>query len=623
MFAETVPRLLHPILLCLGAGLVCWVLGRRLSVLSRMVSLVAAVVASGQCCAIWRAGQASWSPAEPWLSFEALEVQVSLAVTGLSGILALAASGFAVLVLLYAWLHPVAGDGKFHAYSLWSLAGAVGAFWANDLLVLLVCWEFLTLCLYLLVGLGDEDTSPAGAAKAFAMLGFSDCCMLLAVALVLATQGTLSMAELSISTGSTAGSVAYLLFLCAALAKAGAVPVHSWIPAVAEGAPAPVMAFVPAALDKLLGIYLLVRVTLDLFVVGTGVQALLMVIGAVTVLAAVFMAMIQHDVRKLLSFHAVSQVGYMVLGIGTGTAIGIVGGLFHMINNAVYKSCLFLCAGSVQERTGETELDRLGGLARGMPLAFICCSVAALAISGVPPLNGFVSKWLVYQGALESTSRLAPFVLVAAVFGSALTLASFVKVVYSSFWGAPPEGLTVRPAHGGWLSGIPMVVLAVLCVVLGLWAGTVVSYIGGLVGSELGTEVTGLAQPLNYATGLWSPGAATALLLVGALMGLVVYALGRGLNTRHTGTFTGGEILPGDAVRYAGTSFYETIRQLPGLRGAFTDGESGAYDGYYVLGRYGLTLVELLRRLHTGVLLVYVAWCVVGMTLILLYLSRG
>ncbi|MFH1570297.1 MAG: hypothetical protein ABIL09_20055, partial [Gemmatimonadota bacterium] len=236
---------------------------------------------------------------------------------------------------------------------------------------------------------------------------------------------------------------------------------------------------------------------------------------------------------------------------------------------------------------------------------------------------GFVSKWLVYQGALESTSRLAPFVLVAAVFGSALTLASFVKVVHSCFWGAVPEGVFVRPAHGGWLSGIPMVVLAVPCVILGLWAGPVVGYIGGLVGTELGTDVTGLARPLDYATGLWTPGTATVLLLVGVLLGVLVYALGRGLRTRSTGTFAGGEILPGDTVRYAGTSFYETIRLLPGLRGAFADGEAGAYDGYHVVGRYGLTLVQLLRRLHTGVLLVYVAWCVVGMTLILLYLSRG
>ncbi|MFH1572166.1 MAG: complex I subunit 5 family protein, partial [Gemmatimonadota bacterium] len=434
MFAENLPRLLQPILLCLGAGLICWILGRRLSVLSRILSLAAAVAAAGQCGALWRAGQASWAPAVPWMSFGVFDVQVSLALTGLSGILALAASGFAILVLLYAWPHPVGGDGKFHAYALWSLAGAVGAFYADDLLFLLICWEFLTLCLYLLIGRGEEETTPAGAAKTFAMLGFSDCCLLLAVALVLATQGTLSMTGLSISTASAAGKAAYLLFLCAALAKAGAVPVHSWIPAAAEGAPVPVMAYVPAALDKLLGIYLLARVTLDLFAVGTRVQALLMVIGAVTILAAVFMAMVQHDVRKLLAFHAVSQVGYMVLGIGTGTAIGIVGGLFHMLNNAVYKSCLFLCAGAVQERTGETRLERLGGLARQMPLAFVCCSVAALAISGVSPLNGFVSKWLVYQGALESTSRLAPFVLVAAVFGSALTLASFVKVVHSCFW---------------------------------------------------------------------------------------------------------------------------------------------------------------------------------------------
>src|SRR4030042_5389712 len=113
------------------------------------------------------------------------------------------------------------------------------------------------------------------------------------------------------------------------------------------------------------------------------------------------MSLIQHDLKRLLGYHAVSQVGYMVLGIGTGNPIGIAGGLFHMLNHAIYKSCLFLSGGSVEKKAGTTELDKLGGFAKIMPITFVTFVIASLAISGVPPFNGFASKWMIYQGIIE------------------------------------------------------------------------------------------------------------------------------------------------------------------------------------------------------------------------------
>ena len=126
-----------------------------------------------------------------------------------------------------------------------------------------------------------------------------------------------------------------------------------------------------------------------------------MMVGAVTILLAVVMALVQKDYKRLLSYHAISQVGYMVLGIGTALPIGIIGGLFHMINHAMYKSCLFLTGGAVEKQAGTTDLDKLGGLARKMPVTFVCFFIAAASISGVPPFNGFFSKELVYDAALE------------------------------------------------------------------------------------------------------------------------------------------------------------------------------------------------------------------------------
>src|SRR4030067_3261711 len=147
------------------------------------------------------------------------------------------------------------------------------------------------------------------------------------------------------------------------------------------------------------------------------------------------MAVIQSDYRKMLWFHSVSQVGYMVLGIGTGTVIGIMGGLLHLITMIVVKGSLFLCGGSIEYRTGKTRFSEMGGLAGAMPLTFAATMVAALAIAGVPPLNAFVSKWFIYQGILDRGGPWSPLFLLIAMFGSALTLASFMKLLYSMFWG--------------------------------------------------------------------------------------------------------------------------------------------------------------------------------------------
>ena len=149
-----------------------------------------------------------------------------------------------------------------------------------------------------------------------------------------------------------------------------------------------------------------------------------MTIGTLTIVLAVAMALIQKDMKRLLSYHAISQVGYMVLGIGTALPIGIMGGLFHMLNHVIYKSCLFMTAGSVEKQTGTTDLRKIGGLGRKMPLTMVCFIISALAISGVPPLNGFFSKELVFDAALESNMVF----YLGALLGAFMTAISFLKL---------------------------------------------------------------------------------------------------------------------------------------------------------------------------------------------------
>jgi formate hydrogenlyase subunit 3/multisubunit Na+/H+ antiporter MnhD subunit len=574
----------------LVAGLLCYVLGRRLRVLSSVVAVAAVAFGFFLSAGLFRA-DAGLFPLTDWVFplGEHAEFAFDMQINALSGLVVLGIGFFGLLVVVYSlrYCRRQTELGKYYAFTLWTLAGAYVAALANNLLLLLLGWEAVTLMLYLLVGLGREGARE-GSAKSFILLGLSDCALLLGIALLCfggAGRG-LRMDGMDIHGqqyfplvlapgGPAVNYVVYLLLMLGAITKAGAMPLHTWIPKASEGAPLSVMAFLPAALDKLLGIYLLAFVSLRMFVLDAATQMVLMIIGATTIFCAVMMAMVQHDVRKLLSYHAVSQVGYMVLGIGTGTVVGIAGGLFHMVNHAIYKSCLFMGAGAVEDRTGETQVDRLGGLAGVMPGTFVCMFVAAMAISGVPPFNGFVSKWMVYQGTVEIGGKGVVF-LVVALFGSALTLASFVKVLYAMFFGPKPEGMKEEPAGvGGRLSlGAPMGVLAGLCILFGVAAQFPLAWLIGPAMDSLGVGmkttdggvVSGGEAVLQFTRGLWAPGTATLLILLGIVMGLVVFFIGRGSRIRVTPPFLAGETYRGDRARYRGTGFYKTVEELPLLR---------------------------------------------------------
>jgi len=628
----------------LVAGLLCYVLNRRLRVLSAVVALVTTAVGFFLSASLFRSVSIFEADA---LKFQLThyvfkfndhaEFAFDMRLNALSGLIVLGIGFFGLLVVIYSlrYCRRETELGKYYAFTLWTLVGAHAAALANNLILLLLAWELVTLMLYLLVGLGQEG-GREGSAKSFTLLGLSDCALLLGVAMLCfggAPRG-LRMDSIGINLaqeGSSVNYVVYILLMLGAMTKAGAMPLHTWIPKASEGAPLSVMAFLPAALDKLLGIYLLAFVSLKMFTLDSATQMVLLVIGAVTIVFAVMMAMVQHDVRKLLAYHAVSQVGYMVMGIGTGTVVGIAGGLFHMLNNAIYKSCLFMGAGAVQDRTGETKVDKLGGLAGTMPGMFVSMFVAAMAISGVPPLNGFVSKWMVYQGTVELGGKGVVF-LVAAVFGSALTLASFIKVLYAMFFGPKPEGMKEEPAGvGGKLSlGVPMGILAVLCILFGVVAQLPLSTfiapamdsLGVPMGSADGRMIGSGEWVLQFTRGLWAPSAATLLILLGIVIGLVVFFIGRGSRVRIAPPFLAGETYKGDKARYAGTSFYKTVEELPVIRTIYHDAESSVYDLYYLGGKYGDTLVQLLRRLHNGQLPLYIGWCIIGLVIIVGWLVR-
>ncbi len=619
---KTLPLL---VFLPLIAGFGLLFLPNKLRHLSKTLTLVISVVALVLAVRIFRSDQLDYSFSI--LQIGNVKLDLLLNTTPLGAFILMFAMGFGLLITLYSLkTHAIQNTNIYYGAILLTIGGSAGILLSNHLLFLLIFWEIVTASLYLLITTGGENSNFA-ATKSFAMIGVSDAAFLLGILMVWAISGTFVISEIatdSIETASSIPIIAFLLLLTAAITKAGALPLHTWLPTSGEYAPVSAMALLPAAIDKLLGIYLLVvivRPNSGIFELNSGVlTVILTLIGAATIIIAVMVAMVQHNLKKLLSYHAISQVGYMILGIATMTPVGIAGGIFHMLNNAIYKCCLFLCGGAAEQVAGTAELDRLGGLGKKMSITFTTCLIAALSISGIPPLNGFVSKWMVYQGVIQmgteqagTAANLWPIWLAAAMFGSALTLASFVKLIHSIFLSRLPDELKdVREVS--ILQTLPMIVLAGLCVVLGVFYHPFLkSFIYPALNIKSGTAIFGK----------WDSTLATALIAIGVGIGLIILFIGFvSRKVRIVPTWTCGEVQSNEQMRISGTHFYKTVSSMNGLKQLYSGQEKGYFDPYDQSGKCGLGLTQFLRWLHSGILPVYLTWITLGLLIVLFIVCK-
>jgi formate hydrogenlyase subunit 3/multisubunit Na+/H+ antiporter MnhD subunit len=533
----------------------------------------------------------------------------------LSSFTLLAVSFFTFIVSFYSFKFDFgeAKFNKFSAYTLWTFSAAIGVTVTNNLIYLLVSWGILALTLYLLVNLKND--AAADAKKAFIIVGATDALMLLGVAIIWSQRGSFAIFSKNPVDPAGLGLLAFLCFTLAAFAKAGAMPVHSWIPDVSQKALLPVTTLIPTSLDKLLGIYLLVRVVKDLFLFNSFVMLFLLISGTVTIILAVLMAIVQHDIKRLLSYCAISQVGYMVVGIGTGSILGFAAALFHMLNHAMYKTTLFMSAGAIEQKLKTQELDEMGGLSRVMPVTFASTIIAALSISGVPPLNGFVSKWMIYQSLIDSFNKIhSPWLvlaLIASLFGSAFTLAIFVKMIHAAFLTSPK-----RPIEGlkevGFTMWFPMALLAGLCVLFGVFAFQVP--LRRFIVPSLDISYFRFS---NYLTGTWNPGLATGLIFTGLLLGVALFfAFFKAGVFRKDEPFLGGNTIPHEDFP-SGADFYESIKSLGLLRNIYAYSEKKLLDIYNVSGKIVTEAGAYLSRGHTGILHSYVSWVLVGFIFVL------
>ncbi len=594
----------------LAGGLAAFVVPNRVKGVKEAIALAATAVTLWSAFSLFKQ---NLTLTGEWLSFG---INFELRLYHFSAFILCAVAAFSFLFVLYSWsfMWNRPYKNQFYSYLLFTVAMTNGAVLADNLVLMLFFWEGLLLTLFGMIAIGRPGAFRT-AIKALIIVGISDLCLMMGIGIAGYMAGTFTISKISLQVGGI-GAIGFILMMIGAISKAGSLPFHTWIPDAAVDAPLPFMAFLPASLEKLLGIYLLARISLDMFKLApeSWLSTLLMAIGAVTILVAVMMALVQKDYKRLLSYHAISQVGYMVLGIGTCLPIGIVGGLFHMINHAMYKSCLFLTGGSVEKQTGTTDLAKLGGIWLKMPVTFVCFIIAAASISGVPPFNGFFSKELVYDASLE---RGTIFYL-AAILGTFLTSASFLKLGHAAFLGRMnEENRNVK--ESSWAMLIPMIVIAAMCVVFGVW-----NYLplDNLIKPILGEE--------RLAGHHFGPNTMLITLTVIALIGAVLHHL--------------------FAVKVNGSGYKASdhIRHAPFFEGIYNKAENRVFDPYDIVlkvvqgvSRFGWWIDRgidwiynefcvrvttgtsfLIRAAHTGSYSMYVVWSLVGLLFVVLMLMK-
>ena len=407
---------------------------------------------------------------------------INLVLDGLSCLLLLAISVVSAAAMLFSarYMEQYTAKAKYLSLFLLMVAGMNGVVLSGDIFNLFVFLEIASIASYALVGFGCEHEELEASFKYMVLGTIASIFILFAVALVYGNTGSLNMAYISKAIASRGLNVgltfALGLFITGFGLKAALVPFHAWLPDAHPSAPAPISAMLSGVLIKTLGIYALVRIIFNVFGVSVSVSWVLITLGVLSMLVGVFLAVGQWDLKRLLAYHSISQMGYVVLGIGIGALIlarsgniawaslAILGGLFHLLNHAVFKSLLFLTSGSLQMSTGTRQLKQMGGLAEKMPFTRTTCTIASASIAGIPPFNGFWSKLIIVFAAAQAQLWILAAVT---VIVSLVTLISFLKVQRYVFLGELPENLQQTKENKGSML-VAMVFLACLCVLMGL-----------------------------------------------------------------------------------------------------------------------------------------------------------
>jgi NADH-quinone oxidoreductase subunit L len=458
----------------LAGALVNLAFGRRLGRRAHWVAVpaigLAFVIALLAFVRVWRGGETFTGPLFDWIVAGTFRAPVTLQLDQLSAVMLLVVTGVGFLIHVYSigYMHEDPDYPRFFTYLNLFVFSMVMLVLAGNFLLLYVFWEAVGLCSYLLIGFWYTRESAANAGKkAFIVNRVGDCGFALGIMLLWTTLGTLEYGEVfakapTLAIG-TATAISLLLFL-GACGKSAQLPLHVWLPDAMEG-PTPVSALIHAATMVTAGVYLVARAHALFERSGVALDVVAWV-GVLTAVFAATIGLVQTDIKRVLAYSTVSQLGYMFIGVGVGAYAA---GVYHLVTHAFFKALLFLGAGSViHALSGEQDLRKMGGLARKLPATWYTMLIATVAISGLPPFSGFFSKDEILAGAFFAGK---PAIFVLGLIGSALTAFYMWRLLFLTFLGSSRVDHEV--AHHVHESPpvmtVPLALLAVLAAGAGVW----------------------------------------------------------------------------------------------------------------------------------------------------------
>ncbi|MFM1715444.1 hydrogenase 4 subunit B [Aeromonas salmonicida] len=470
--------------------------------------------------------------------------------------------GLAVSLYSFAYIREYQGKGDVAIGVLMNLFlfAMVGMVLADNALGFLLCYELVTLTTYWLVKTNPDAAKQSRLYLVMNHIGMA--LVLIAFWLLCRESGSLEFAVLR--EHHLAGALASLVFLlsfCGFGLRAGFVPLHGWLPVAEPVAPSHISALMSGVMVKL-GLFGILRVSIDFL----GASQLwwgymVLIFGACSAVLGVLFALAEHDLKRLLAYHTVENIGIILMGMGIGmigianqqpalVVLGLLGALYHLLNHAIFKSLLFMGTGSVMFRLHTRDMDKMGGLAKLMPWTALAFLIGAMAISALPPLNGFVSEWFIYQALLSmtklGTSVVAPLAVVMLAVTGAMAVMCFVKVYGICFCGAPrsEKASQAREVPNAMVAGT--LLLAAVCLVLGLGAPWIAPFVSGYGQALVSTHLMGQISvatgatllPLDSSQAILSPPVIAITLLGLFLIPLLVVAIFKGtkLGRRHAGT---------------------------------------------------------------------------------------
>jgi multicomponent Na+:H+ antiporter subunit D len=407
---------------------------------------------------------------------------INLVKDGLSTLMLLAISVVSVAATLFScrYMETYTGKPKFLSLLLLMVAGMNGVVLSGDIFNMFVFLEIASIASYALVGFGCEHQELEAAFKYTILGSIGAAFILLGIGLFYGYTGTLNLKFLAQAIHASRMNEGLLfalaLFIVGFGLKAALVPFHAWLPDAHQSAPAPVSAMLSGIIIKALGVYALVRIVFNVVGITLTLSWVIMGLGLLSMVVGAFLALGQWDLKRLLAYSSISQVGYIILGMGMAglilsrdgntvwASLAVLGGLLHLINHAVYKSLLFLTSGSIEMSTGTRELLELGGLREKLPATRTVCAVASASIVGIPPFSGFWSKLILVIVAVQA--RLF-WIAAVIVLISVCTLIMYLKVHRYVFLGSLPDKYHEIQEHRGSML-IAMVFLAVLSATMGL-----------------------------------------------------------------------------------------------------------------------------------------------------------